>query len=154
MNTLQLDQIDRQILRKLQANAKITNAQLAKDISLSPASTLERVRKLEHRGIVQSYHAKLAHAALGLHTQVLVQVRLHDVAPDTVAAFQAAIAQLPEVTECHQGLGQADFWLKIVTTTLAAYQRLVAEHLYPLGIVKDLQPFITTATLKDGGIPV
>ena len=154
MNTLQLDRTDRQILRALQANAKITNAQLAKDIGLSPASTLERVRKLEHCHIVKSYHAKLAHQKLDLHTQVLVQVQLHNLAPKTVADFRAAIAHLPEIIECHQGIGLADFWLKIVTTTLEAYQSLVTEHLHPLGIVKDMQPFIITATLKEEGIPI
>ena len=151
---LQFDRTDQHILQALQANAKLTNAQLALDTGLSPASTLERVRKLEIRGAIRSYHAKLNPDKLALHTQVLVQVQLHDLMPATVDAFQKAIDKMPEVTECYQGVGGSDFCLKIITTSLVAYQSLLTKQLYPTGTIKDLQSFVITATLKDTGIAV
>ncbi|MEL6152698.1 MAG: Lrp/AsnC family transcriptional regulator [Bacteroidota bacterium] len=151
---IQLDQTDRRILRALQADAKLTNVHLAQEIGLSPASTLERVRKLEHRGLIQSYHAKLAPERLGLHTLVWVQVQLHDLKSTTVEAFRKAIAQVSEITECYQGVGGGDFCFKVVTTSLEAYQGLLTQHLYPTGVIKDLQAFVITATLKDTGVAV
>ena len=73
---IKLDNIDRKILEILQLNAKITNAQLAKEISLSPAPTLERVKKLENSGIIKSYHASLDKEKIGLGVSTLVMVTL------------------------------------------------------------------------------
>ena len=77
---LKLDKTDRKILEILQSNAKITNAQLSKDIGLSPAPTLERVKKLENSGIIKSYHAILDtnHIGLGVNTFVLVTLKGHN----------------------------------------------------------------------------
>ena len=73
---IKLDNIDRKILEILQLNAKITNAQLAKEISLSPAPTLERVKKLENSGIIKSYHASLDKEKIGLSVSTFVMVTL------------------------------------------------------------------------------
>ena len=150
----QLDQTDRDILDHLQAHAKLTNAQLAQHIGLSPASTLERVRKLEGRGIIKSYHAKLDPKKLSLHTCVMMQIKLQRLTTESVAAFKEAMALIPEVVECHQVVGDADFLVKVITTDIAAYQHLVMHRLSEVKDIQHMKPFVITATVKEAGIPV
>lgn len=150
----QLDQSDRAILNHLQAYAKMTNAQLAQHIGLAPASTLERVRKLESRGIIKSYHAKLDPTKLSLHTCVMIQIKLLRLTTENVEAFKEAIGRIPEVVECHQVVGDADFLLKVVTTDITAYQQLVMKQLSTIKDIQYIKPFVITATIKETGIPV
>ena len=105
---LKLDRIDRKILEILQANAKITNAQLSKDIGLSPAPTLERVKKLENSGLILSYHAKLDNEKLGLQVSTFVQVTLVGHNKQNIETFIKEIDQIDEVVECHHitGIGR------------------------------------------------
>ena len=152
--SLQLDQTDRAILKHLQSHAKLTNVQLAEEIGLSPASTLERVRKLENKGIIKSYHARLAPEKLALHAQLIVQVKLQHITADNIAAFQKAIEAIPEIVACYQVLGNVDFVLKIVTKDIAAYQQLVMHQLSTVANIRSLTPLIITATSKASGIPL
>ncbi|MEL6606775.1 MAG: Lrp/AsnC family transcriptional regulator [Bacteroidota bacterium] len=151
---LQLDRTDREILKRLQARAKLTNVQLAEEIGLSPASTLERVRKLESKGVIKSYHARLAPEKLALHAQLIVQVKLEQITAHSVKAFQQAIAAIPEIAECHQVIGDADFVLKIVTKDMAAYQQLIMHQLSAVENIQFLKPLVITNTSKESGIPV
>jgi DNA-binding Lrp family transcriptional regulator len=155
MNTLpQLDQIDRDILDRLQAQARLTNAQLAQDIGLSTASTLERVRKLERHGIIKSYHAKLDPEKLALYTCVVMQIKLQHLTTETILAFIETIKHIPEVVECHQVVGDADFLVKVTTTDIAAYQRLVVHRFSEVRGIQYMKSFFITATVKEAGIPV
>jgi DNA-binding Lrp family transcriptional regulator len=153
MNTLpQLDQIDRAILDYLQAQAKLTNAKLAQYVGLSPASTLERVRKLEQQGIIKSYHAQLDPKKLALYTCVIMQVKLQRLTATSVAAFQATITNIPEIVACHQVVGDADFLAKAITTDMAAYQHLVMHRLSAIEGIQHIKSFFITATVKETGI--
>ena len=100
MSSQKLDQIDRNVLEILQANAKITNAQLSKEIGLSPAPTLERVKKLETSGIIQSYHAQLNREKVGLGVTTFVMVTLTGHKKDTTMSFVNKANQIPEIIEC------------------------------------------------------
>jgi Lrp/AsnC family leucine-responsive transcriptional regulator len=109
-----LDPTDRKILEILQADSNITNAQLSQEIGLSPAPTLERVKKLENSGIIKSYHAVVDMAAVGLGVSTFVMVSLKGHNKENIAKFVSAIQTIEEVVECHHVTGQADFILKIV----------------------------------------
>ena len=122
---VRLDEIDRKILDILQANAKITNAQLSKEIGLSPAPTLERVKKLETSGIIKSYHAKLDTDKLGLGVQTFVQVSLKGHNKKNIDIFMNEVNQIPEVIECHHITGSGDFILKVIASDIQAYQKLM-----------------------------
>lgn len=148
------DNIDLIILQKLQANAKITNAQLAQDISLSPASTLERVRKLENQAIIKSYYAKLDPQQLSLRATLWLQVRLYALTLEHVATFQQAIANLLEVVECYQVIGNADFFVKVITIDIAAFQTKTMPKLGAITAIKRIKPFLISATLKETGLPI
>jgi len=151
---LQLDQIDRDILNRLQMQAKLTNAQLAQDVGLSPASTLERVRKLERQNIIRGYHAKLDPKKLSLNTCMMMQITLQPLTRESVIAFKETIKHIPEVIECYQIVGDADFWAKIITKDVAAYHQLVIHRFSEIRSIQHIKSFIVTDTIKETGIPV
>ena len=149
---VKLDKIDRKILEILQSNAKITNAQLSKDIGLSPAPTLERVKKLETSGIISSYHAKLDTDKVGLGVQTFVQVSLRGHNKKNIEIFLNEINDIPEVIECHHITGSGDFILKIISNDIQAYQKLMLEKVSEIDVVDGLQSMIILSTFKDSKV--
>ena len=110
--SLKLDAIDRRILHILQSNAKITNAQLSQKVGLSPAPTLERVKKLEKNGVIKSYHAKLDEQQIGLEVGTYLLVTLIGHNKQNMNLFMKAIDQIDEVIECYHITGRGDFLSK------------------------------------------
>ncbi|MEO9485831.1 MAG: Lrp/AsnC family transcriptional regulator [Ekhidna sp.] len=149
---IKLDKIDRKILDILQSNAKITNAQLSKDIGLSPAPTLERVKKLETSGIIKSYHAKLDTDKVGLGVHTFVQVSLKGHNKKNIDAFINEINAIPEVIECHHITGSGDFILKIISSDIQSYQKLMLEKVSEIEVVDGLQSMIILSTFKDSKV--
>ena len=144
-----LDAIDRKILELLQANSNITNAQLAQEVGLSPAPTLERVKKLETQGVIKSYHAVVDMASVGLGVCTFVTVSLKGHNKDNIAKFIKAISDIPEVVECHHVTGQADFILKVVAPDIPAYQNLMLEKVTNIEVVDNMQSTVILSTFKD-----
>ncbi|MEM6735240.1 MAG: Lrp/AsnC family transcriptional regulator [Bacteroidota bacterium] len=149
---VKLDKIDRKILEILQFNAKITNAQLSKDIGLSPAPTLERVKKLETSGIISSYHAQLDTDKIGLGVQTFVQVSLKGHNKKNIDLFLSEINNIQEVIECHHITGSGDFILKIISSDIQSYQKLMLEKVSEIDVVDGLQSMIILATFKDSKV--
>ncbi len=153
MNTsLKLDRIDRMILDILQSNAKITNAQLSKEIGLSPAPTLERVKKLEQSGIIKSYHAKLDIDKIGLGVSTFVYVTLKGHNKKNIDVFLEEINKIDEVIECHHITGSGDFILKIIAEDIASYQKLMLEKVSDIEVVDNLQSMVILSTFKDSKV--
>ena len=148
-STLKLEATDRQILDILQAHSNITNAQLAKEIGLSPAPTLERVNKLETSGVIKSYHAVIDPASVGLGVSTFVMASLKGHNKDNIEKFIAAIKRINEIVECHHVTGAGDFILKIVCVELAAYQQLMLERVSNIDVVDSLQSMVILSTFKD-----
>lgn len=144
-----LDELDRNILSILQVNGKITNAQLSKEIGLSPAPTLERVKKLENAGIIQSYHARVDPNRLGLGVSTFVEVGLTGHSMDVIQLFIKAIDSIDEIVECHHITGTGDFILKIVARDIPAYQKLMLEKVSNIEMVDTLQSMVILSTFKD-----
>lgn len=149
---IKLDQTDRKILEILQTNSNITNAQLAIEIGLSPAPTLERVKKLENSGIIKSYHAVLDMASVGVGVCTFVTVSLKGHNKENIAKFIGAIKEIEEVIECHHVTGQADFILKIVAADIPAYQNLMLEKMTTIEVVDNMQSTIILSTFKDSKV--
>ena len=150
----ELDKIDRHILDLLQQNARVTNAHIASTVGLSPAATLERVRKLEQQQIVRGYHAKLDPNSLSLHTCLLIQVKLHQPTQKNVTKFIKALKALPEVVECYQVVGEVDFVIKVVARDLSTYQQFLMQKLGDIDAIQDLKPLVVTDVLKEGTLPI
>jgi Lrp/AsnC family leucine-responsive transcriptional regulator len=147
-----LDKIDRKILEILQSNAKITNAQLSKDIGLSPAPTLERVKKLENMGVIKSYHAKLNVDKIGLGVSTFVQVSLVGHNKENIEEFVKQINKIDEIIECHHITGSGDFILKIITKDIATYQKLMLEKVSEIKVVDNMQSMVILSTFKDSKV--
>lgn len=151
-NKIKLDKIDRKILEILQSNAKITNANLATKIGLSPAPTLERVKKLENSGIIKSYHAKLDTDIVGLGVSTFVMVSLKGHNKDNIDRFIKSINDINEIIECHHITGSGDFVLKIIAEDIAAYQRLMLERVSNIDVVDSMQSMVILSTFKDSKV--
>ena len=149
---VKLDKIDRMILDILQSNAKITNAQLSKEIGLSPAPTLERVKKLENSGIIKSYHAKLDTDKIGMGVSTFVYATLKGHNKKNIEIFMDAINQIDEVIECHHVTGSGDFVLKVIAADIASYQKLMLERVSDIDVVDNLQSMVILSTFKDSKV--
>jgi Lrp/AsnC family leucine-responsive transcriptional regulator len=124
-----LDKIDLEILRILQEDGRITNADLAKAIKLSPPSTLQRVRQLEQAGAIRGYTAVLDAEKLGLKLTVICQVTLSLHQERAIERFVRSIEEIPEVIECYNTSGTTDYYLKILARDMKHYESLVRERL-------------------------
>jgi len=149
---IKLDHIDRKILTILQASAKITNAQLSKEIGLSPAPTLERVKKLENAGILKSYHAKVDTDRLGLGVSTFVLVSLKGHNKDNIDIFLAEINKIDEVIECHHITGSGDFILKIIAKDIGSYQKLMLEKVSNINVLDNMESMVILSTFKDSKV--
>jgi DNA-binding Lrp family transcriptional regulator len=150
--TVKLDKIDLKILEILQSNAKITNAQLAIDVGLSPAPTLERVKKLEKEGYIKSYHAKLDTAKLGIGVTTFVMVSLKAHSKRHLEQFVSSVNDIDEVIECHHITGSGDFILKVVSKDISSYQELMLEKVSDIDGINNLQSLIILSTFKDSKV--
>ena len=144
-----LDQIDKKILNILQGNAKITNSQLAIEIGLSPAPTLERVKKLENAGVIKSYHAELDQEKMGLGVCVFIQATLQGSNKTLMESFQRKIQQIPEVVECYHITGTADFLLKILSKDIKTYNDFILDRLIEITEIGNLQSMVVLSTMKN-----
>ena len=147
-----LDNIDRKILAILQSTAKITNAQLSKEIGLSPAPTLERVKKLENSGILKSYHATLDTEKIGLGVSTFVLVSLKGHNKDNIDVFLKEINQIDEVIECHHVTGSGDFILKIIAKDISSYQKLMLEKVSNISVLDNMESMVILSTFKDSKV--
>lgn len=129
MPSTALDTIDRRILQVLQADAKVTNAELARRVGLSPSPCLSRVRALERAGVIARHVTLLDPLKVGLGVSVFIQVSLEQQTERSLAAFQAAIAACPEVLECYLMTGDADYLLRVVVADVPALERFIVERL-------------------------
>ncbi|MEX2336614.1 MAG: Lrp/AsnC family transcriptional regulator [Fulvivirga sp.] len=149
---LTLDEIDRKILEILQANSKITNAQLAIEIGLSPAPTLERVKKLEMAGIIKSYHAELDKQLLGLGVNTFVLASLKGQDKDNIESFIETVNHIDEIIECHHVTGSGDFILKIIAEDIPSYQQLMLEKISNIDVLENVESFVILSTFKDSKV--
>lgn len=146
---MELDKTDKHILNILQVDAKITNAALAQKINLSPAATLERVRKLEQYEIITSYHAKINYAKLGFFSDIIAGIQLSRATLENIKLFKTAIDKITLITTCYQVIGGFDFILMVRSKDMTSYQNKVIEKLYMLDIVKDVQTLSVTQLIKN-----
>ena len=149
---MKIDNIDRKILRMLQENSKITNAYLSTQIGLSPAPTLERVRKLEKKGIISGYHAQLNLSKIGLGVSTFVLVSLKEHNKKNINIFLDKINKVNNVIECHHITGTGDFILKVVSENIASYQKLMLDKVSEIEATDSLQSMVILSTFKDNKV--
>jgi len=143
-----LDNIDLKIIKLLQENSKITNLDLSKRIGLSPAPTLERVKKLELSGVIQSYHAKVNAGKLGLNISTFVLVSLAWQKENALDNFIDKIKMIDEVTEAYIITGDGDALLRIICADISAYEQLLFKKLSQIEEVEKLRTLMTLSKVK------
>jgi DNA-binding Lrp family transcriptional regulator len=150
-----LDTIDRQILRELQVDGRMTNVELAGRVGLTAPPCLRRVRTLEEEGTIRGYHADLDAGRLGYGITVFAMVSLKTQAEADLQAFEAHVAGLDPVRECHMLNGEIDFMLKIVAHDLQEFQAFLTTHITPAPNVAGVKTSLTIRTSKSlSGVPV
>jgi DNA-binding Lrp family transcriptional regulator len=133
-----MDRIDCEILAELQADGRLTITDLAARVGLSISPCHRRLRELERSGIIRGYRAVVDPAAVGLSFEALLFVTMRQEDRDTLLAFEAAVAQIPNVLQAQRLFGDPDYLLRIVTADLGAYQRLEDDVLATLPGVQRL----------------
>ena len=121
-----LDDVDRELLRHLAADARITNAALAEAVGVAPSTCLSRVRSLRERGVIRGYHADVDPAAVGLGLQAMISVRLQSDARGRLGEFLGLVRRLPAVRDVYFVAGEDDYLLHVATAGSAALRDLVA----------------------------
>ena len=140
---IELDVIDRRILRALQTDGRITYDVLAAQVSLSPSATLRRVKRLEDAGVIAAYVALVPPERVGLGLTAYLNVRLEKHAAvhkrNPMDLFRASVQTWPEVVECAALTGEMDYLLRVVVQDMAHYTRFIMETLLKHPSVEDLQ---------------
>ncbi len=146
-----LDRADRQILRLLQADGRISNVDLAQKVHLSPAASLERVRALTAAGFILGFRALLNPAALDAGMLVFVQVVLDRTTPEVFDTFKAAVQARPEILECHMIAGGFDYLLKARVKDMRAYREFTARAVWALPGVRETHTYVVMEEVKETG---
>lgn len=150
---IQLDAIDRRILRALQADGRITYDVLAAQVSLSPSATLRRVKRLEESGVIAGYVALVPAERVGLGLTAYLNVRLEKHSEvhkrNPMDLFRAAVQTWPEVVECVALTGEMDYLLRVVVQDMAHYSRFVMETLLKHPSVEDCKTSFVMDRVKN-----
>ncbi len=152
---MQLDKYDRAILQAMQHDGRISNVQLAARVNLSESACLRRVRALEDAGFIDGYVALVNQARAGLAGNVLVHIGLHREEQSELAAFEAAVRDIPEVMECYLMTGEFDYLLRVVVADMADFERLHKESLTRLpGVARVNSSVAIRTVLKKTELPL
>ncbi|MEX3936036.1 Lrp/AsnC family transcriptional regulator [Paraburkholderia phymatum] len=134
-----LDRIDIAILQQLQQNARITNAELARAVNLSPTPCFNRVRALEKLGLFRQQVTLLDAEALGLRINVFIQVSLEKQVEDALRRFEQEVGERPEVMECYLMTGDADYLLRVVVPDMQSLERFIVQWLTKIPGVSNIR---------------
>lgn len=144
-----LDRTDRRILRLLQQDGRLSNAELAKRVNASPATCHRRTQRLFEEGYLRAVRAEVAPQRVGRGALVVVGVVLDRSTPESFAAFEKAIVELPFILDCHLVAGDFDYFLKIRVRDIADFNRLHGERLIALPGVRQTRTFFVMKEVID-----
>ena len=143
-----LDKFDLAILAELQSDARLSNAELASRVGLSPAPCWRRVRALEQAGYIKGYHAEIDRHRIGLGVLAFVRLDAERNTGDATRALEEAVRALPEVVACHYISGTGTFELQVVAQDLDSFSRFALQRLINLPHVKDLHTSFSLGEVK------
>ncbi|WP_415182463.1 Lrp/AsnC family transcriptional regulator [Phaeovulum sp.] len=152
---MRLDAIDLRILEAVQRDGRITKLKLAEVAGLSPTPCWLRLRKLETAGLIEGYHARLAPRRVAPVTTVIMEITLANHRQADFERFERAVAARPEITACWSVGGGVDYFVKVMTRDIDAYQRLVDQMLSEdIGIDRYFTYIVTRVVKDDGAVPI
>ena len=142
-----LDATDMRILSALQTDGRITNQDLADRVNLSPSACLRRVRRLEEDGVIDGYGARLNPKAVGRSSNIFIEITLSGQSEEILDAFEAAIAEVPDVMECYLMAGQADYLVRVAVSSAEDYERIHKTYLSRLPGIAQIRSIFTLRTV-------
>ncbi len=148
MQAVEIDSLDRKILRLLQSDASLSATAIGEQVGLSQSPCWRRIQRLKSSGLIKEQGLVIDRKKLGFDTMVFAHVKLTAHGRSKVAEFGDTIQQFPEVMECHLLLGHVDFLLRIVTPDLEAYERFFFERLSQLPDVQEVTSSIALTEIK------
>ena len=148
MDQLKFDRTDLAILAELQREGRLSNADLAERVKLSPSACLRRVQRLERDGVIAGYRAELEAERIGLGLQAFVRVQLRQHDPQTVDAFAAFVTGWDEVVACHALTGEMDYLLQVAVRDLEHFSRFLLDRLLGQAGVADVNSSFVLRTVK------
>ncbi|WP_438990904.1 Lrp/AsnC family transcriptional regulator [Lentibacter sp.] len=150
-----IDETDRRILKVLQRQGRISNADLSEAANLSASACHRRVQRLEKEGYIRDYVALLNARKMGVPTTVFVEITLQAQADEVLDAFEKAVGRIPDVLECHLMAGSADYLLKVVAENTDDFARIHRQHLARLpGVAQMQSSFALRTVFKTTALPV
>ncbi|MEH6630908.1 MAG: Lrp/AsnC ligand binding domain-containing protein [Halopseudomonas aestusnigri] len=152
MSERKLDRIDRNILRVLQEDGRISNVELARQVNLSPTPCLERVRRLEQSNYIKGYMAWLNPARINANLLVFVQITLEKTTSAAFEEFRRSILQIPEVLECHMVSGGFDYLIKVRAADMAEYRGILGDKLAATAGVSQTHSYVVMEEVKNTNI--
>jgi Lrp/AsnC family transcriptional regulator, leucine-responsive regulatory protein len=142
-----MDSTDLHIIAALQANARTTNAELARDLDMAPSAILERIRKLEQKGVLTGYEARIAPRAVGLSLTAFVFVRAEE--KPVTGKTGVALAKIPEVQEVHHVAGEDCYLVKVRVRDTEDLSRVLQHQISTIKSVKSTRTTIVLSTVKE-----
>lgn len=156
MPTPEFDRLDRRILERLQADARISNLDLAAAVGLSPTPCARRVRRLEESGLIRGHVTLLDQQQLGLNLTAFISISMDRHTPDRFEAFEEAVADYPEVVECNVVTGQnSDYLVQAVVPDMAYYERFLLGRLTRIpGVTGVHSSFVLRRVVQRTALPL
>ena len=144
----QLDRIDLKILRVLQRAGRISNIELSREVNLSAAPCLARVRRLEKTGYISGYKAVLNPELLGLSLLAYVEITLDRTTPDVFERFKQAVRDVPEIEECHMVAGGFDYLVKVRSPDMDTYRKTLGERIATIPGILQTHTYVVMEQVK------
>ena len=145
---VELDATDRRILKIMQDDGSLTNAEIAERAGLSPSPCWRRVQRLRDLGVIAKQVVLLDRSKVGLNAQIFAQVRLNAKGRENIEEFSAAIQKFPEVLDCYVTLGSTDFILRIVAQDINAYERFFFDQLSRVPGIQEINSMVALSEIK------
>ena len=144
-----IDDIDRQILTILQQNARTSNAEIARQVDMAPSAVLERIRRMEAKGVIQGYEVRINPEAVGLGMVAFVAVASSDMSGELRTA--TLLGQIPEVQEVHHVAGEDCFVLKVRVKDAKSLGHLLRERIGTIPSVRSTRTTVVLETVRESG---
>jgi len=150
-----MDALDIKLLKALQKDGRMSNADLAESVALSPSACHRRVQRLEREGVIRNYVALLNPRAVDRRATVFVEITLKGQADEILEAFERQVALIPDVLECHLMAGAADYLLKVVAQDTDDFARIHKQYLARLpGVAQMQSSFALRTVFKTTALPI
>ncbi len=147
-----MDVKDRQIIRELQINGRLTNQELAERVNLSPSPCLRRLRNLEQSGAIQGYTALVDQKAYGLPVTVLIRIRLERHSEETIRVFEKQVARIDEILDCYLMTGDIDYLLRVIVESLEAYEDFIRRKIHSIPGVASIETSFAYGIVKQARV--